>query len=285
MLRNRSTTTIFVVLLTGCLLLALPYGANSRIKLAVASFLLPVLALSEATLEQAEQLDYFGHSKQELWQENQQLRKELEFFKIKRFEHQALIRENRSLRDSLQWEAEQPWQMIAARVLVADPFNWWRSLYINLGSADGLVENTPVLSPQGLVGKVERVESGRSLVRIVGDPHCRVAAMLAEEGPTAPSRPALGTIMEGQQSAFNPRMVAFMHLPVDAQLQPGSLVVTSGMGGGFPRGIPVGRIVDSRPSESELFMEARVQLGIDPNQLDLVWLPLKQAGKESSDRP
>jgi cell shape-determining protein MreC len=109
--------------------------------------------------------------------------------------------------------------------------------------------------------------------------------MLAEEGPTAPSRPALGTIMEGQQSAFNPRMVAFMHLPVDAQLQPGSLVVTSGMGGGFPRGIPVGRIVDSRPSESELFMEARVQLGIDPNQLDLVWLPLKQAGKESSDRP
>ncbi|MEC7199650.1 MAG: rod shape-determining protein MreC, partial [Verrucomicrobiota bacterium] len=100
-----------------------------------------------------------------------------------------------------------------------------------------------------------------------------------------PLRAAHGTIMEGPQSAWNPRMVSFQHLPVDVRLEPGSQVVTSGMGGGFPKGIPVGRIVDSRPAESELFVEARVILGVDLNELEMVWLPLPQNRKETDAQP
>ena len=274
-----------LALLAGCFLLALPTRVNSQLKRAVAGVFRPLLGLSDGASRQWDNLDFLTLSKADLWEENRQLRKELQHARISLLQKRAMEQENQTLRQSLGWESQQPWQMIPARIQVADPFNWWRSLYIDRGSSDGVMENTPVLCPQGLVGKVEQVEARRSLVRLVGDPHCRVAAMLEPAAAAKPLRAAHGTIMEGPQSAWNPRMVSFQHLPVDVRLEPGSQVVTSGMGGGFPKGIPVGRIVDSRPAESELFAEARVILGVDLNELEMVWLPLPQNRKETDAQP
>ena len=276
---------ICLALLAGCFLLALPARVNSQFKRAVAGVFRPLLGLSDGASRQWDHLDLLTFSKGDLWEENRQLRKELQHARISLLQKRAMEQENQTLRQSLGWESQQPWQMIPARIQVADPFNWWRSLYIDCGSSDGVMENTPVLSPQGLVGKVEQVEAGRSLVRLVGDPHCRVAAMLEPAATAKPLRVAHGTIMEGPQSSWNPRMVSFQHLPIDVRLDPGSQVVTSGMGGGFPKGIPVGRIVDSRPAESELFVEARVILGVDLNELEMVWLPLPQNRKETDAQP
>lgn len=276
---------ICLALLAGCFLLALPARVNSQFKRAVAGVFRPLLGLSDGASRQWDHLDLLTFSKGDLWEENRQLRKELQHARISLLQKRAMEQENQTLRQSLGWESQQPWQMIPARIQVADPFNWWRSLYIDCGSSDGVMENTPVLSPQGLVGKVEQVEAGRSLVRLVGDPHCRVAAMLEPAATAKPLRAAHGTIMEGPQSSWNPRMVSFQHLPIDVRLDPGSQVVTSGMGGGFPKGIPVGRIVDSRPAESELFVEARVILGVDLNELEMVWLPLPQNRKETDAQP
>ena len=168
-----------------------------------------------------------------------------------------------------------------ARIQVADPFNWWR-LYIDRGSSDGVMENTPVLCPQGLVGKVEQVEAGRSLVRLVGDPHCRVAAVLEPVAAAKPLRAAWD-----HHGGPNPHGIPAWF--------PFSTQSMSGWNLGV-RWSPVawGRLskgCSRRPDRGQsscgvrALVEARVILGVDLNELEMVWLPLPQNRKEIAAQP
>lgn len=273
MLKQPNIVSFCSVMTAGIVLLSLPTRMNSQLKWVVAGIFLPFLGLAAAADEGIDSLQSMVVSKQDLLRENQRLRREIQSYKITLLQNQAVASENVLLRQELEWRKHQPWQLMPARVLVKDPTNWWRSLYINLGADDGVVENAPVLSPLGLVGKVEQVERHRSLVRLVGDPHCKVAAMLSDT-LQGKGEPAHGTIMPGADTALNPRLVDFQHLPAGTAPEPGAKVITSGLGGGYPRGIPVGHIVDSRSSASGLFAEARVRLAVDLNRLEMVWVKL-----------
>ncbi len=274
MLKQPNIVSFCSVMTAGIVLLSLPARMNNQLKWMVAGAFLPFLGLAEAVDEKAESLQSIVVSKQELLRENQQLRREVQNYKIALLKNQTIATENALLRQQLGWRENLPWRLLPARVLVKDPTNWWRSLYINLGSDDGIVENSPVLSPSGLVGKIEQVESHRSLVRLVGDQHCKVAAMLAISPRQGKDESAHGTITPGADTLLNPRLVDFHHLPVGTEPEPGAKVITSGLGGGYPRGIPVGRIIDSRSSASGLFAEARVRLAVDLNRLEMVWVKL-----------
>jgi cell shape-determining protein MreC len=102
--------------------------------------------------------------------------------------------------------------------------------------------------------------------------------MLAQTATRPEAEQAHGTVMTGQDTQLNPRMVSFQHLPLNTRIEPGAEVITSGMGGGFPRGIPLGHVVDSRSSGVGLFAEARVRLTVDLNRLEMVWLILPAEG-------
>ena len=267
----------------GIVLLSLPTRFNSQLKWVVAGIFLPFLGLAEAADERVESLQSLVVSKQELLRENQRLRREIKSYKITLLQNRAIASENSLLRQELAWREHQPWRLLPARVLVKDPMNWWRSLYINQGSEDGVVENAPVLSPLGLVGKVEQVGNRRSLVRLVGDPHCKVAAMLYHAVEKGDGEPAHGTIMPGADTALNPKLVDFQHLPAGAAPEPGAMVITSGLGGGFPRGVPIGHVIDSRSSGSGLFAEARVRLTVDLNRLEMVWVKLPERDPQTNE--
>lgn len=274
MLKQPHIVSLCSVLTAGIILLSLPVRVNTQLKWVVAGLFLPFIGLADVADQKLESVQSITVSKQELLRENQRLRKELQHYKIALLEKKSVVSENEMMREEIRWKKRQPWNLLPAQIQVDDPSNWWRSLYINVGTEDGVVENTPVLSHQGLVGKIEQVERHRSLVRLVGDPHCRVAAMLAHPPNRPTAEQAHGTIMTGQDTLLNPRMVSFQHLPLNTKIEPGAEVVTSGLGGGYPRGIPVGHIVDSRSSSVELFAEARVRLAVDLNQLEMVWLIL-----------
>ncbi len=279
MLKYPNIITVCSVILAGAFLLSLPVRVNSQLKWMVAGVFLPFLGLAETVGQPVEAARKLVVSKQEILRENQRLRRELQGVKIAMLQKEAVLSENILLREAIGWKKKQPWRLLPARVLVQDPSNWWRSLYINVGTDDGVVESVPVLSPMGLVGKVEQVGRHRSLVRLVGDPHCRVAAMLSKGRGNSGDEEAHGTIMPGRDTSFNPRLVYFQHLPSSAELHPGTKVVTSGMGGGFPRGIHIGHIIDSRFSGVGLFAEARVRLTVDLNRLEMVWLKLPESSE------
>ena len=149
-------------------------------------------------------------------------------------------------------------------MVLRDPSNWWRTVQIDLGSRDGIRANLPVLTADGLVGRISSVSLTRSQVVLLGDPNCKVAGSVENEAATRASSNAAGP--------FDSSLLTLGYLPKDANLKPGQNVVTSGQGGIFPKGIPIGKIVDSHPVDYGLSTEARVKLAANLGALEEVWV-------------
>jgi rod shape-determining protein MreC len=195
-----------------------------------------------------------------LGRENQELR-----FQIVQL--QTAREENQRLRQALAWQQRTPWQMKLARVIAHDPANWWRTVWIDLGTRDGVRTNLPVVTAEGLVGRVAQVGYTRAEVLLAGDPNCRFSAQVQEtrdKGIIAPN-----------DSSFNRQFVDFTFVPTGVTLKPGQTVVTSGDGGVFPKGLTVGQIVDVQTNEYGIFLEARVRLAANLNRLEEVWVLLR----------
>ena len=145
-----------------------------------------------------------------------------------------------------------------------DPANWWRTVQIDLGSRDGVRENLPVLTADGLVGRVSSVGLTRSQVVLFGDPDCRVSALV--ENPAHD----MGVI-----SAGGPLDTSLVELDLSfrqRQFETRPECRHQRRGRSFPRGIPIGQIVDSQPVEFGLYTEARVKLSANLGALEQVWV-------------
>ena len=145
-----------------------------------------------------------------------------------------------------------------------DPANWWRTVQIDLGSRDGLRENLPVITDAGLVGRVSSVSLTHAQVVLVGDPNCRVSALVENAARD------MGVLIAG--GTLDTSLVELTYLASSANLKPGQSVITSGLGGIFPKGIPIGQIVDSRSVEYGLYTDARVKLNANLGSLEQVWV-------------
>ena len=176
----------------------------------------------------------------------------------------AIARENSQLRAFLGWQQQTPWKLKLANVVLRDTANWWRTVQIDLGSRDGFRENLPVLTTDGLIGRVSSVGVTRAQVVLLGDPNCRVSARVENQAHDMGIISASGPL-------DNP-LVQLTYLARGANLKSGENVVTSGQGGIYPAGIPIGQIVDSRPVEFGLYTEARVKLSANLGELEQVWV-------------
>lgn len=207
--------------------------------------------------------------RKELLQQNELLRRENAELKVRLPRETELERENERLRALLGFQKMAPLNKKPAHVIARDPANWWRNVQIDLGRRDGLVVDSPVLTAEGLVGRVSEVSETRSRVVLIGDANCRVSSMVYD--PLTRQTVDNGVITAGS-SVLDESMVELGFLSRAGQIKPGQLVVTSGLGGLFPRGILVGQIVDTRPVEFGLYTVARVKLAVKMNLLDEVWV-------------
>ena len=266
MLKRQHYVALSLVLLATLVVLNLPSGAASRFKLAFSTLFLPLFGLATTTQNAANHASDPLVPREELARQNEQLRRENLKLQIAAAQTAETARENARLRKLLAWREQSPWKdkLRLARVVLREPANWWRSVQIDLGSHDGLRPNLPVLTPEGLVGRVSVVSFDRAQVLLVGDPNCKVSALVENE-----------TRDHGVLGAAGPlesELTLLSYLPRNSTLKPGQNVVTSGMGGIFPKGIPIGKVVDSRPVEYGLYVEARVKLAANLSALEEVWV-------------
>jgi rod shape-determining protein MreC len=252
-----------VVLLT-LGILNLPGEAAARLKMTLGSVFLPLFGLANSSEELVERAAESALPRSVLLKDNQALRRENEKLKFQVLQSEEIARENARLRQLAGWQAKESWRLKLANVVLRDPANWWRTIEIDLGSRDGIKTNMPVMSMEGLVGRVSAVKLTRSQVVLVGDPNCRISAVVENEtrdtGVIGASGPLDGTLVE------------MSYLSRNADLKPGQRVSTSGLGGIFPKGIPIGRIVDAQPVEYGLYVMARVRLGANLSALEEVWV-------------
>ncbi|MDB4341897.1 rod shape-determining protein MreC [bacterium] len=260
-------TAVGAVLLTVFLLLVMPESARARLKSAIGALFLPVIGISTTGQVALESLGQLGASGSQSSPTNQAIGQAPDVpssLADLQMENAQLREEINQFRDANDWERRIPWESKLVRVVGRDPFNWWRRIKINLGSNKGIRFNQPVISAKGnLVGRVSEVGPLTSWVVLASDPNCRFSALIKE------SR-SQGGIVSPRQYSSDPRVVELTYLPNDVELRPGQAVVTSGLGGGFPKEIPVGLVVDSWISKDGLYTEARVKLHANLNQLEIV---------------
>ncbi|HEY5345477.1 MAG TPA: rod shape-determining protein MreC [Verrucomicrobiae bacterium] len=264
MFKQKNYLALGAVVFVAIILLSLPTRATSRLKLAVGSWFLPLFGLAGAAQQLPADLADSVLSRRELLHQVDNLRRENQQLKSQAVQTAAIARENDQLRTLFNWQRQSKWQLKLANVVMRDPANWWRTVQIDLGTRDGLRENLPVITDAGLVGRVSSVSTTRAQVVLVGDPNCRVSATVENVSRD------MGVLIAG--GTLDTSLVELTYLASSANLKPGQSVITSGLGGIFPPGIPIGQVVDSRSVEYGLYTDARVKLNANLGSLEQVWV-------------
>lgn len=146
----------------------------------------------------------------------------------------------------------------AAAVIGYDTSPFLRYVLINKGSDQGVRRGMPVVTQQGLVGRVAAVTSTAARVQLITDPASTVNVRLDPSGAQA--------VLNGQITGD----VVLDMIPQEANVQVGDLVLTSGLGGGYPPNLLIGQVTGIRGQDQDLFKRATVQTVVDFNQLEIV---------------
>jgi len=266
MLKRPHYAALGAVVLLALILLNLPPQTSSRLKLWVGTVFLPMFGLAGSAQRAGEAAGQRVLSKATLIRQVEDLRATNELLRIEAMQWREAARENDVLRAAVGWQKQSPWKTRLARVVTRDPANWWRSIQIDLGSEDGLARNLPVVTGAGLVGRVEEVGAHYARVLLVGDPNCQVSALV--ENATRDN----GIIGPGEGSVLDQSIVEITYVSRQSRIETGQRVVTSGLGGVFPRGIPIGTVLEVASANHGLYLEARVKLLADLRQLEEVFV-------------
>jgi rod shape-determining protein MreC len=146
----------------------------------------------------------------------------------------------------------------AAAVIGRDPSPFLHYVIINRGSNEGILRGMPVVTNQGLIGRVDAVIADAARVQLITDPASSVNVRLQN----AETEASLVGSVTGDLTLELIRQ--------DIDIQPGDLVLTSGLGGGYPPDLIVGQVVNVRSRDFDLFQQATVQPVVDFNRLEIV---------------
>ena len=147
---------------------------------------------------------------------------------------------------------------IAASVIARDVSPFMHYVIIDRGSDDGLRKGMPVITQQGLVGSIAAVTAGAARVQLINDPGSSINVILQQSDVEA--------VLNGQITGE----IELNMISQNATVQPGDLVMTSGIGGNYPANIVIGQVVTIRNEASSLFQTASVQPAVDFSQLEIV---------------
>jgi rod shape-determining protein MreC len=266
MLKRQPYIAFGIVFLIVLVLLNLPARLGEQIKLATGAVFYPLFGLASSTQQITSAAGSALLPRTVLIAQLQQIKEENQALKIRALQWEEVQQENNRLKDALGRLKQTPWKIKMARVIARDPANWWKTVHIDLGNRDGLKPNLPVVTPEGLVGRVSQVSESYSLVILVGDPNCRVAALIQE------TRDTTGVIVPPSMDTLDNLLVDLTFISRNSVLKPGQKVYTSGQGGIFPKGLAIGQVVDWRMGEYGLQAEARVKLSANLNRLEEVFV-------------
>lgn len=193
--------------------------------------------------------------------ENVVLRAENERLRVQALQAVETRDENARLRRLLVLRDSLPLSTLAGEVIGREVGGWTRALTVNRGRGDGIAQQTPVIVPEGLVGRVVQVRARAAVVQLLNDPTSTVGAVV--------QRTRTAGLVEGDPGGA----VRFKFMARDgAGVAPGDLVVTSGLGALFPKGLPVGRVIFIEDKGSALFHFAVLAPAVDFSRVEEVLL-------------
>jgi len=174
--------------------------------------------------------------------------------------------ENRRLKKLLDLKAAHEFPSVVAQVVGQDAVGWYRTLFINKGSEDGVHPDMPATVAEGVVGRVVNSSSDISRILLLTDPNHSVDCRVAR------------TRDRGVLSGSLERGCILRYINLKSGIKSGDEVVTSGLDGIFPRGLPIGKVETVDKGHQGLFLEARIAPAVDFSEIEEVLVVLGQRG-------
>lgn len=195
--------------------------------------------------------------------ENLALKEELANLKSQLETYNEMEQENKRLRELLKvQDVIGDYSYITARVIAATPGNWMDELVINVGAEDGIEKNMIVMTQDGILGKVTAV----------GDTYCRIITLLNSSGGIAclveRSRDT-GVVKVSKDENGDPQLI-IDYMGDDADVVPGDVIVTSGMGGVYPKGLTIGTVAQVSAAKNGSGRTITVSSGVDFDHVEEV---------------
>ncbi len=194
----------------------------------------------------------------ETHQENMRLRRRIDLLELENSRYQEMLLANERLQKLLNFQDNTDETLLPARVIGWDSSGLFKSITIDKGKSDGLAINMPVVNAEGVVGRVVSVSPSYSQVLLITDQNSAV------DGLVQRSR-GRGTLRgRGSSECY------FDYVIKTCDVEAGDIIVSSGMGGVFPKGLSLGKVTKIRESDYKLFKDVRVAPAVDFSKLEEV---------------
>ncbi len=194
---------------------------------------------------------------------NQQLQALADTLTIDNLRLKEVEAENQQLRELLRFAQLNPVYdfrggQVIARVISPGTSNYLHTITIDLGSEHGIKPGMPVVTERGLVGRIEKVGPVSSTVLLITDPSSGVQALI--------QRNRLVGVVNGRAGAWP----VMDYIPQGGEVAPGDLVITSGLGGTFPKNLVIGQVVEVHQRDYEMFQQATLRPTVNFDRLEFV---------------
>lgn len=198
--------------------------------------------------------------------ENEALKSQLEMLPQMYSDIERLESENEKLRDALEVSSKREYDTINSRVISRSQDQWLNNFTIDKGENDGIQEGMAVMTPEGLIGMIKRVNGNSSFVEMI---------------TTNVSQNNLSVEIQHEDEAVygaidhydsERGLLVIDNIKNNATVEAGDAVYTSGLVGDFPEGLIVGEVMEVENDEHGLSQNAFIQLASDPSEVDVVFV-------------
>lgn len=268
---RKTIVFLALVFLSILLLLSTSPRVATSIKAPLQSALSPFLKAGDAIFGRVFGFGERFRSIESLRSENIRLKVEVERLRYRLNLLKEESEENKRLRGLLGFRKETSHTLIPARVVARDPSLWHKSLMIDKGTADGVGRGMAVVASEGVVGSVLEAGSAASKVLLLTDRNSRIGGLVQS------------TREAGVVEGLSGPLCRLTYLPGSSLVKNGDRVVSSGLGGVFPKGLEVGKAVAVREEKYGLYRYAVIKPSVDFNRLEEVFVITRKGEDEGGD--
>jgi rod shape-determining protein MreC len=268
---RRRRAVLALLIISSFALLTLTYGQGSNgLQRTVSAAFSPLQTVADRALKPARDLVNWFDQTFDARGENKKLKTQLEVARTEAIAGKEAVQENAQLRKLLALDsgpvlAASPYEPVTGRVIGRSPIVWYSTVTIDLGGGDGVRVDDPVISGDGLVGRIASVSGGSSQVTLLTDHTSAVSGKVVPQGVQGEVKPDVG----------DPEDLILDFINSSRRVGKGDAVVTSGwraqnINSLFPPGLPIGEVTRASPVEQEASQQVHLRPYADMRNLDLV---------------
>lgn len=204
-------------------------------------------------------------------QENRILKLEVDSLKRENARYRELLATHERLRRLLRFKEAVSDPAVAAQVVGLDPTGWFQSVVINKGRKAGIKTDMPVVNASGVVGRTVAVSPNFAKVLLIIDQNSAVDCLVQRSREKG--------IVRGQSA----EICKLDYMVKSGRVKEGDVVITSGLGKVFPKGLPVGIILNVKDGDGGLFKQIEVKPAVDFSKLEEVLVILRSGTVKNTE--